>query len=175
MIMNVFYQLRLTITCLLLALAIVGCNSSNLPLPDVNDTPVEALTFGRINTFCFGQPTCIVTYKIEANEVFYDQASAYPDFETGRIAGDFVTLGSEGYQLVSDLLSTLPEQLLAGEQLPTNPKIYYDGPLTFMLVQINGQLEIFGLDIPWEESPQWYTTWYNRVSSALTNLEAQRP
>lgn len=137
----------------------LGCKEDGMP-PDPKPPLTDYLVFGHLGSFCMN---CDVLYKIE-NESLYT---------TGKVAHvdpthpSFTLLPLSQYQLVKDLPSEFPSQLL-NEKAESIGSYFPDVGATYIEVKQNGTVHHWYIQAG--STPSYLVEFIKQVTTAETEL-----
>jgi len=146
--------LKLIIVFALLGLA-TNCKDDNaVNLPYDNNYIVFGSYFGE----CVGEP-CIEIFKIENGVLYEDTADIYPT--TQLYEGKFVQLPQAKYDMVKDIITKVPKQLLSDTNTVFGTPDEHDQGGLYLELKVDGKRRFWMMDTYTNRLPEYLREFSN--------------
>jgi hypothetical protein len=149
--------MKKTIYLFLLSLFIFSCSSDDDKL--IGD--LDYLIFGHFYGECFGE-TCIETFKLENEKLFEDSNDNYA---SGPY--NFEVLENDKFELVKDLIDSLPSELLSNSETTIGCPDCADGGGIFIEFSINGIVKNYTIDQSKNDIPSYLHDFTDKVNEKI--------
>lgn len=147
--------LRLTINC-------SDDNAVNLPYDK------SYIVFGSYFGECVGEP-CIEIFKIENGALYEDTADIYPT--TQLYEGKFVQLPQTKYDMVKDIITKVPKQLLSDTNTVFGIPDAHDQGGLYLELKVNGERRFWMMDTFVNRLPEYLRTFANSLKEYINKLQ----
>lgn len=146
-------KIRTTFLLAVLTIALFsGCKKDDATCGCHNDPDADFLVFGKYNGMCAGEK-CVEVFKIENGTLYEDSNDNYPS--DSPYQASYVARSSAQYDLVKDLLSKVPAQLLdENDGLIGTPDAYDQGGFVIEIKE-NGVLRYWRIDTNKQAQPAY--------------------
>ena len=143
---------------LLLSIFIYSCSSEDTPNLNENDY----LIFGQFYGFCVGE-TCVETFKLTHTKLYEDTLDNYSVTPL-----NFEALGNDKFELVKDLDTYFPENLLTEKEGDIGCPDCSDGGGVFIEYSKNGIVKSWRIDQFKHNIPTYLHDFMDKVNEKIT-------
>ncbi|NNF36613.1 MAG: hypothetical protein HKN68_21100 [Saprospiraceae bacterium] len=125
---------------LILAWNLSGCSKDE----SIHQKELDYIIFGSFYGECIGE-NCVSIYKLQGTSLFVDTRKQYPN-GMSRYEGTYEILPQELYDLVADLASEVPDELLNMEPGTIGCPDCADGGGKYIEINQDGKIKAWSID-----------------------------
>lgn len=126
------------------------------------------IVFGSFFGNCIGEP-CIEIFKIENGVLYEDTADVYPIPQLYE--GKFVQLPQAKYDMVKDIITKVPKQLLSDTTTVFGTPDAHDQGGLYIELKANGKRRFWLMDTYTNRLPEYLRTFSNILKEYINKLQ----